>query len=120
MLIIRHFRVENEHTQNSPWSPEKGPSDHRSVLEDEGPFHSLDPHPIFDSVYERLPRARKYSAAVPITGLAGDRDRAAARSSCPSDSLANTRGHMRVIANRCNAGPVLPSVRSTYSPRALW
>src|SRR5947208_1523424 len=53
--VARHVRVENEFSQDPAPGPEERPPGHRSVLEDEGPFHSLDPHPIFDSAYEGFP-----------------------------------------------------------------
>src|SRR5256714_4785897 len=55
--IARHVRIENEFSQDPAPGPEERPPGHRSVLEDEGPFHSLDPHPIFDSAYEGFPLA---------------------------------------------------------------
>src|SRR5256714_13955087 len=53
--VARHVRVENKLSQDPAPGPEERPPGHRSVLEDEGPFHSLDPHPIFDSAYEGFP-----------------------------------------------------------------
>src|SRR5207244_10658055 len=56
LRVARHVRVEDELAEDLPPRPKKRPPDGRSVLEDEGATHPLDPHPIFDSPYERFSR----------------------------------------------------------------
>src|SRR5437867_2509127 len=52
--VPRHVRVEDELAEDLAVRPKKRSLDGRSVLEDEGATHPLDPHPIFDSPYERF------------------------------------------------------------------
>src|SRR5437667_1179141 len=59
--VARHVRVEDELAEDLPPRPKKRPPDGRSVLEDEGATHPLDPHPIFDSPYERFSRTEERS-----------------------------------------------------------
>src|SRR5438034_8785513 len=91
--VARHVRVENEFSQDPAPGPEERPPGHRSVLEDEGPFHSLDPHPIFDSAYAGFPPAELLARSDSATALAAVRVRSIAQPFCAGVLRVSTRGH---------------------------
>src|SRR6059058_100264 len=85
-------------------APKKAPRTTVPSSRTRDPSISLDPHPIFDSVYERLPRARKHSAVVPITGLAEieimqPRDHLVPVTPLPIDAAAGGAAPKRVMPN---------------------
>src|SRR5437870_5053976 len=115
--VARHVRVENEFSEDPAPGPEKRPPGHRSVLEDEGPFHSLDPHPIFDSAYEGFPLAEISARSDSATAIVAVRVRSVARPFCPSGFPASTRGHKRDNARMPDvlSGP-LPAPSPSHLP----